>query len=1323
MHDVNNARTPRATGEMRKASKLWVAVAVVIAMVASLFVAGVTPVANATTYPVTSEDQLNEINKNLANYGNGGLRQPTQGTIGGEHNSHTNDVGVATWVGRNMYVGAPKDDVTKYGTKSDGTVSKIEESYAVEAEGLTLVNGKLAMNMVKGKYRVITPAENNSNTIFDNSWHRNGFRFGVVGFGGQVRPAQYSTVLSVGNNVQDNPLQLTDYNGNDVNVLGFGENGRGFVDGAQQYWIDVNGNCSTPIDSQWDFQNKTKESLYALKAEYNSNGVIIGNNPGYGANWDVQNQLGISNIFSQVRYGGGGAQSRDYSNFQTVITDTSEQLLKLDNTGTVHDDQDAPPTEEDPYVRQKYNYFDRSEVLSEVGDDTVKKTRADVNKYQLDMTFDETNKEKLIAFVGDGTSRTQVFTLDGSKLSSDGYNGVSFAFEKIPDNAAVVVNVTGEVPEFHMGWRFWWNGEDISNGYVNPPSNDDDKTQLSQQDIEKLEDLNEKYSRASEAIMWNFADATDLVIKGGQVKEGQAVWQAPHWKNNWRYNQDENKEGMYYFFDRAKTYGDGDQADENMQVHVEDDPAAAMLGSILVPNGDFESHITTNGRVWVGNDFMMYNPKGLKEYAVPSWDADNNKHGAGSWNFEDISASLVCMDQERHNFIWYADYTQSAGTIEWNKINASGEPVSGTKWGVYTSREDAKNKANALIEITDNGANDWSSTAGVLKTEGLVLNADYYVRELQEASGYTLNTNIYRIDTSQGVNSTQIVAVFDANGTLISDASKTELGTVKDSQPEAVGIVNRSLPAVEWEKNDSETGALLSGSAWRLYKKQVNADSSVTYPIIKESIADATNTMIYLDTKTAQWSALQGIESPQIKVSYRVDGEKQWGVKTMNLQGDGIYSTYIPSAGNQIWFSFFLGEEENKSAEYRPGAGTNKDHFVCPSTVAHITVRAKDWIEYAQPQAPGLESDYVDLDSRLGRFKIEGLSEGEYTLQETKVPNGYWLVGGENSRYYTFTVTLQDGQYQINWIASSITVNEQTIQTTQAPVVNGSSVGKISNAPTKVTWKKVDSTDEQVLAGSSWALKKGGTLLGIVSDCTSDSCGTGQYDDRDPAPGQFRLERLPVGTYTLQEESAPAGYELSETVYEFTITEIAPNPAEITVNGGKIGNTRKTGVVEWTKIAAGDSTGAKPLDDSVWQITFTPQGSTDKQSHTITDCTSDNACAVEDAWTSDRDGIAGKFRLEHLQWGTYELKETKAPDGYNLSDKTYTFTIDKDNLENIKIMVDGREVAGNLIENEPGVVLPMTGRGGLPLWTVLTGIALVLGVMLMAVRLRRQTLA
>ena len=70
--------------------------------------------------------------------------------------------------------------------------------------------------------------------------------------------------------------------------------------------------------------------------------------------------------------------------------------------------------------------------------------------------------------------------------------------------------------------------------------------------------------------MWNFKDATQVTIRGGVATEG---------------------------------VGDGKGTN--------DDPAAAMLGSILVPRGNFEDHVTTNGRVYVGGDFSMYNPTAI----------------------------------------------------------------------------------------------------------------------------------------------------------------------------------------------------------------------------------------------------------------------------------------------------------------------------------------------------------------------------------------------------------------------------------------------------------------------------------------------------------------------------------------------------------------------------------------------------------------------------------------------------------------------------------------------------------------------------------------
>ena len=113
----------------------------------------------------------------------GGACKPSTGSIGDLSAAGTEDKGVATWVGRDMYIGdkpAEQDSPVELGGM---TGTKPTGSYAVEAEGLTLVKGKLAINQVK------------------NSWEYSeqspGFRFGAVGFGGNFRPASGNTSLAV----------------------------------------------------------------------------------------------------------------------------------------------------------------------------------------------------------------------------------------------------------------------------------------------------------------------------------------------------------------------------------------------------------------------------------------------------------------------------------------------------------------------------------------------------------------------------------------------------------------------------------------------------------------------------------------------------------------------------------------------------------------------------------------------------------------------------------------------------------------------------------------------------------------------------------------------------------------------------------------------------------------------------------------------------------------------------------------------------------------------------------------------------------------------
>lgn len=86
------------------------------------------------------------------------------------------DKSIATWVGRDMYIG---ERPSGKNLVLDGTTKPVG-SYAAEVEGLTLVRGKFANNKL------------------GNSWSNNGLRMGAVGFGSMFHPGTGSKALGVG---------------------------------------------------------------------------------------------------------------------------------------------------------------------------------------------------------------------------------------------------------------------------------------------------------------------------------------------------------------------------------------------------------------------------------------------------------------------------------------------------------------------------------------------------------------------------------------------------------------------------------------------------------------------------------------------------------------------------------------------------------------------------------------------------------------------------------------------------------------------------------------------------------------------------------------------------------------------------------------------------------------------------------------------------------------------------------------------------------------------------------------------------------------------
>ena len=342
----------------------------------------------------------------------------------------------------------------------------------------------------------------------------------------------------------------------------------------------------------------------------------------------------------------------------------------------------------------------------------------------------------------------QVFNIDATQLSSNGYRGVDFNFTNIPDNASVVVNVSGGNVDFHTGWRFWWNGLEIGDGYSKAAT----------------AERKNAYPTAAQKIMWNFKDATQVTIRGGVATEGA---------------------------------GDGKKTD--------DDPAAAMLGSILVPRGNFEDHVTTNGRVYVGGDFSMYNPT-----AIPY--VNNN----GGW--EGRTASVINMDQERHNLPWNGTFNSSCAVIQINKVDSSKNALAGTTWGVFKNYADAKagTAANALRVVKDGGTFDLDDTDnGTIQIGSLNPNATYYLKEIASASGYQVSDKVYQITAGAG-------------GSTAQDVKESSDGTTWTAVAGNWIVNEKKGASLEWSKVDgSDSNKVLSGSEWQL----TTSDGQTAYRI------------------------------------------------------------------------------------------------------------------------------------------------------------------------------------------------------------------------------------------------------------------------------------------------------------------------------------------------------------------------------------------------------------------------------------------------------------------------------------------------------------
>lgn len=702
-----------------------------------------------------------------------GIHKPTSIGIGTNINVSTPDPGVATYVGRDMYIGGKPSDPSTL-NEMNGPAG----SYAAEAEGLTVVRGKLAMNPIKA------------------SWGGDGFRFGTVGFGSQFRPVDRSTVLAVAG-INSSIQNMNTGLGATLDTATVGAWTRGAWVGKskENTGYDYTAQIAGPITywnpgNNWNADNK-RQSVVKRQGNYYE-----------GKNADE------SSLFKQdvkqddiLKING-----KNYTNFldSEVKAKISAPLAKLDSKLSYT----VSVAEENPnYTIKKYNNKEQY-GLTFNGDRktfTRKTNYTDVNGNVVPNRVTLVNNEKLITFAGDADdsgkgSSLQVFNLKASDLTNSigdkTYRGVDFSFNKIPEGVSVVVNIIddkGTPVEFNTGWRFWWNGKEISRGYE-------------EGDTDEAKRLRALYSTAAQSILWNFATASQVTIRGGMALKGNTE--------------------LYPGADGKWT---------------DDDPAAAMLGSIVVPNGGFEDHVTTNGRVYAGGDFQMYN------HTV-----------AGNFT-EGESASVIDMDQERHNFPWSGTYTPGGSAVAWSKIDAAdGKPLAGSEWAIYATEDNARKDENRIVSILDNGTNDSDPAVGTIQYNYLNQKANigdtsdtkyftYYIREVKAPEGYELSNTIYTSKMFHTGDELNLVGNVDANGNEISN-------------PQSAIANTKITGTVSWTKvEDGDVKyAPLAGSEWKLAKLGADGLTGEKSWTVSDQSASSETTWADTDTKDGKFT-LEGL--------------------------------------------------------------------------------------------------------------------------------------------------------------------------------------------------------------------------------------------------------------------------------------------------------------------------------------------------------------------------------------------------------------------------------------------------------------------------------
>ncbi len=662
-------------------------------------------------------------------------------------------------------------------------------------------------------------------------------------------------------------------------------------------------------------------------------------------------------------------------------------------------------------------------------------------------------------------------------------------------------------------------------------------------------------------------------------------------------------------------------------------------------NGGSTNLATTNNEGKLVFENIPYGVYYIKEITAPSgYQLDTTVYTVAvtkqyEADEEDTIAKLEVTDDKIY------------GTIALTKKDvASNALLSGAEFKLYT-----KDAGGNYTEVTD----CTMTTNGAVHTfTGLEIDTAYYAKETKVPEGYTGAADYIGPLICESANNYAVAK--DVTNTK--QVGKVEIIKYKTGTTEALQGAEFTITYPDGTKKSVSTGSdgkatfenlpyLNSGQEYNIQETKAPngyVEDQTIYTVTSEEFKIAVNSAgsgaivktitVYNQTSNAQIKIVKRDKDTAALLAGAEFSLYKYDDATGTYEATPIATAVTNSAGIA---TFNVAETGTTDApiKYKAVETKSPEKYCLASNVYHVfnvmnTITEYSWdvvntkviaaIEVTKEDVDTAEKlegaeftlydvNKVVLDKKTtgaeGYVRFNNLTAGNYWIQETKAPEGYDnnYTDETKTELIWYPVVIEDGS------EGKIVLNNSKLNV----------VARNKKLPEgKITIQKKDSADGSALAGAEFTLYQ--------SDGTTPVAGcTPVVTD---AEGKASFDNLDYGSYIVKETKAPENYK-TPTFWQAITINRATEQVEIEVENSLDEKVEEiVGTVSVLKVDSENN--AKVLSGAE----FTIYNAAGQPVKTMTTDVTGKASAV-------------------LPQGAYSMVETKAPEGYEAKETTFTFNI------------------------------------------------------------------